>query len=91
MGAVDSVLRIIIAPVVVVSIIITSWLAVKIMDPYTAGLEPPAASLGWPAYSTIYEFMSLAFIALVFVILIWLWWAPIRDDKRQEMQPRGPF
>lgn len=91
MAGVNSVIRMIAAPVVLAIIVFVSWVGVKLMDAITGSLNGPPAELGWPGMGVPYTFMGLGLIAMSLVVIIWLVWARVREDTRQEMQPRGPF
>ena len=79
-------LRTVLGPVLVVSTIITGFVAVQIMDGFVTGMPAPAASLGWPEFSQIYFIMSLGFVAVILIIFLWLWMGPIQSDVRQGVQ-----
>ena len=91
MSGADSILRVLGATVAAAVIIITSWIGVRLMDPFTKNMPAPAESLGWPAFGTIYEFMTLGLVGLSLVVFVWLILGRVRQDTRQELQPRGPF
>lgn len=91
MSGVGSILRVLGALVALLVTIITSFVGVKLLDGLVANLRPPAASLGWPEFSVVYEYAALALIGVSIVIILWMILARVRQDTRQELQPRRPF
>ena len=91
MPSANSVIRVIAAPVVLAIIVFVSWVGTKLMDSISTGLSGPPASLGWPSLGSQYFFMALGLIGLSIVVFVWLITARVREDTRQELQPRGPF
>lgn len=86
MAGVNSVIRVIAAPIVVFIIIVVSWIGVKLYEPISQQLGTPAPSLGWPTVNIMF-FMALGLIGLVMTVVIWLVVAPIKRDVRQETRP----
>ncbi len=91
MAGANSVIRIIAAPLVLAIIIFVSWVGVNLVDSITTSLTGPPASLGWPGMGHFYTFMALGLVAMSIVIIIWLVTARVREDVRQDVQPRRPF
>lgn len=91
MAGVNTILRIVAAPLTILILVFVGWVGVKLFDPISQNVGGPPASLGWPSNEHFYFFMALAMISLVLVVFVWLWAAPIREDVRQEAGPRGPF
>ena len=91
MPSANSVIRVIAAPVVLAIIVFVSWVGTKLMDSISTGLSGPPASLGWPSLTSQYFFMALGLIGMSIVVFVWLITARVREDTRQELQPRGPF
>lgn len=91
MAGVNSVIRVIAAPVVLAIIVFVSWVGVKLMDALTGSIDGPPASLGWPGVMHPYKFMALGLIAMSLVVIFWLIMARVREDTRQEIRPRRPF
>ncbi|TQQ78602.1 hypothetical protein EGH24_13855 [Halonotius terrestris] len=90
MAGVDSVIRVVAAPVVLLVIIFVSWVGVTLYDPISAAIDGPPASLGW-GDPRIYFFMALGLVSLSLIVIVWLWVSPIRRDVRQDIDRGGPF
>lgn len=86
MAGVNTILRIIGSGLSLFVIIFVSVVGVTLYEPINQSLGSTPASLGWPDVNFIF-FMALGLIGLVIVVIIWLIFAPIRNDVRQD---RGP-
>jgi len=85
MAAADTIIRIIIVPVLVATLSFIAWVGVKLFDPISTTIGGPPASLGWTTNEHFYTFMALGLIGLILVVLVWLWVSPIREDVRQDV------
>lgn len=90
MAGVDSIIRVIAAPIVLLIILFTSWVGVTLYDPISQSLAGPPAALGW-SDPRFYFFMALGLVSLSLVVIVWLWVSPIRSDVRQDVNRGGPF
>jgi len=61
----------------------------QIVEPFSQTFGSPPASLGWGSPgSTVVLFGAISAIGLLGFIVVWLIVAPIRNDRRQQTDPR---
>jgi len=87
MAGPNTILRIVAVPVVTLILMFVAWIGVTLFEPIDAALGTNAA--GWTPVNFLF-FMSLGLIGLFLVLIVWFWYAPIRNDVRQE-QRQPPF
>ncbi|MFB6198928.1 MAG: hypothetical protein ABEI52_11790 [Halobacteriaceae archaeon] len=87
MAGPNTIIRIVVMPVVLLILMFVAWVGVKLFEPIDSALGVNAA--GWTPVNFLF-FMSLGLIGLVLVLFVWFWYAPIRNDVRQE-QRRPPL
>lgn len=87
MAGVNTILRIIGATLSLFVIIFVSAVGITLIEPIASALGVAPAGLGWPDVGFTF-FMSLGLIGLGIVVIIWLIFAPIRNDIRQDTGPR---
>jgi len=90
MAGVSTILRLLIVPILIMVLMLVTAVTFRVLEPLKANLDfSAAAALGWPTGQAVLFFASLSLIGLGLAMIVWLWYAPIREDVRQEV--RGPF
>lgn len=91
MAGVDTVLRLMGGSLAILVIIVVGFFGVKVIDPIFANLTFGDMPSQWGApEEVVYLFVTLAFIGLIGVVIIWWLVAPVRDDTRQDIRQGGP-
>lgn len=87
MSAASLILRGIFATLIVIVIGTVGVFGFTVVEPFYAAFGEPPSSLGWgsPAFNVL-TFASFGFIGLFLVVIIWLVYAPIRQDQRQDFR-----
>lgn len=87
MSAASLILRIIVATVIVLTLGTIGVFGFTVIEPFYQAFGEPPSSLGWgsPAMNVL-AFGSFGFLGLFLVLIIWLVYAPIREDKRQQFR-----
>ncbi len=85
MSVASQVFRIIIFPIILITVGTIAVFGFIVIEPFFSALGEPPAGLGWgsPALKTM-TFASFGFLGLILVLVIWFWYAPIREDRRQQ-------
>jgi len=90
MAGVRTILALVLASITLVALMFIAGVGVSLFEPMYQAVPSAPDSLGWGSIKdTIFGTMTLAFIGLGLVVLVWWWFRPIRQDVRQDT--RGPF
>lgn len=84
MAGPNTIIRLVVTPIVLLIIMFVAVVGVTLYEPINTSLGGNA--VGWDPVNFIF-FMSLGLIGLVLVLFFWLWYAPIRNDVRQDQRP----
>lgn len=87
MGALSLILRIAIATVTVLVLGTIAVFSFTVIEPFYQAFGSAPASLGWGnlGLHTV-GFAAAGFIALILVLIVWMVYAPIRADQRQQFR-----
>lgn len=87
MGAASLILRLIVATIIAITLGTIGVFGYQVIEPFYFAFGEPPSSLGWgsPALNVV-AFASFGILGLFLVLIIWLVYAPIRQDQRQEFR-----
>lgn len=85
MSAASLVLRIVVATVAVLTLGTIFVFGFTVIEPFYFAFGEPPSGLGWgsPALNAI-TFASVGMLGMFLVLIIWVVYAPIRSDTRQQ-------
>lgn len=87
MGAASLILRIMVATILVITVGTIGVFGFTVLEPFFTAFGEPPAALNWGSLGlTTVTFASAGFIGLFVVIILWLVYSPIREDRRQQFR-----
>lgn len=87
MSAAALIVRIIFATVAVLAVGTIAVFGFIVLEPFSQAFGSPPASLGWGSLGAhTLTFAVAGIFGLILVIVIWLVYAPIRQDQRQQFR-----
>ncbi len=85
MSAAALIIRIIFATVAVLAVGTIAIFGFIVLEPFSQAFGSPPASLGWGSLGThTLTFAVAGVFGLIITIVVWLVYAPIRQDRRQQ-------
>jgi len=85
MSARALILRIIVATLAVIVVGVIGVFGFIILEPFSQSFGSPPSSLGWGSLGAhTLTFAVAGIFGLILTIVIWLVYAPIRQDRRQQ-------
>ena len=87
MSAANLILRIILATIIVITLGTIGLFAFALLEPFATAFGSAPDSLGWAemGLSTL-AFAGAGFAGLFLALILWLVYAPIRNDRRQQVR-----
>lgn len=94
MAGADTIIKLIATILFIFVLMFVFAVGVNLMDPIYEGVidQGQMNDLGWGSpQDVVYMFATIGLVGMGIVVLLWWVFGFIRDDVRQEVQPRRPF
>ena len=76
------IMRGIVMGVTFLALTVAALIGWQLVEPWAAAFDAPGAGLPTPA--SLLPFLGVGTLALPVVLFLWYWFAPVRDDRRQQ-------